>query len=196
MPEFLVGGACHALSLSRVSFFETPWTIASLAPLSMGFSRQEYWGALPSFLQWIFLTKGSNWSRSCLLHWQADSLPLSYQDSPLVCGSASVSAQSLSRVRLCDPMDCSLPGSSVHGDSPGKNIRVGCHVLLQGIFLTQGSNPGLLSCREILYCLNHQGSPGWQLTPTSSSLQYQLGFCPHPVAIEILFQDPTFLSLV
>ena len=35
---------------------------------------------------------------------------------------------------LCDPMDCSLPGSSVHGDSPGKNTGVGCHALLQGIF--------------------------------------------------------------
>ena len=42
---------------------------------------------------------------------------------------------------LWDPMDCSLPGSSVHGDSPGNNSGVGCHALLQGsIFLTQGSN--------------------------------------------------------
>jgi len=41
-------------------------------------------------------------------------------------------------------MDCSLPGSSVHRDSPGKNPGVGCHALLQGIFLTQGSNPSLL----------------------------------------------------
>ena len=41
---------------------------------------------------------------------------------------------------LCDPMDCSPPGSSVHGDSLGKNTGVGCHTLLQGIFLTQGSN--------------------------------------------------------
>ena len=40
-------------------------------------------------------------------------------------------------------MDCSLPDSSVHGDSPSKNIGVGCHALLQGIFLTQGSNPGI-----------------------------------------------------
>ena len=39
---------------------------------------------------------------------------------------------------LWDSMDCSLPGSSVHGDSPGKNTGVGCHALLQGIFLTQG----------------------------------------------------------
>ena len=60
---------------------------------------------------------------------------------------------------LCDPMDCSPPGFSVHGDSPGKNTRVGCHVLLKGIFPTQGSNPGLLHCRQILYCLSHQGSP-------------------------------------
>ena len=49
-----------------------------------------------------------------------------------------------SRVRLCDPMDCGLPGSFVHGDSPGKNTEVGCHALLQGIFLTQGLNPHLL----------------------------------------------------
>ena len=41
-------------------------------------------------------------------------------------------------------MDCSLPDSPVHGDSPGKNTGVGCHALLQGIFLTQGLNPRLL----------------------------------------------------
>ena len=55
-------------------------------------------------------------------------------------------------------MDCSLPSTSVLGDSPGKNTEVGCHALLQGIFPTQGSNPGLLHCRQILYQLSHQGS--------------------------------------
>ena len=59
---------------------------------------------------------------------------------------------------LCDPMNCSLPGSSVHGDSSGKNTGVGCHTLLQGIFPNQGSNPGLPHCRQILYWLSHQGS--------------------------------------
>ena len=39
---------------------------------------------------------------------------------------------------LCYPMDCSLPGSSVHGDSSGRNSGVGCHALLQRIFPTQG----------------------------------------------------------
>ena len=51
---------------------------------------------------------------------------------------------------LCSPMDCSPPGSSVHGDSPGKNTGVGCHALLQAIFPTQGSNPGLPNCRQII----------------------------------------------
>ena len=60
---------------------------------------------------------------------------------------------------LCDPTDCSPPGSSVHGISPGKNTGVSCHALLQGIFPTRGSNPGLPHCRWILYCLSHQGSP-------------------------------------
>jgi len=44
-------------------------------------------------------------------------------------------------------------------DSPGKNTRVGCHALLQGIFPTQGPNPGPLHCRRILDGLSHQGSP-------------------------------------
>ena len=67
------------LSCSVVSESSTPWTVNRQAPLSMGFSRQEYWNGLP------------------------------------------------------------FP-------SPG-------------IFLIQGSNPGLLHCRWILYCLSHQGSP-------------------------------------
>ena len=44
-------------------------------------------------------------------------------------------------------------------NSPGKHTGVGCHALLQGIFTIQGSNPGLLHCWQILYCLCHQGSP-------------------------------------
>ena len=43
--------------------------------------------------------------------------------------------------------------------SPGMNTGVGRHSLLQGSFLTQGSSPHLLHCRQILYHLSHQGSP-------------------------------------
>ena len=51
---------------------------------------------------------------------------------------------------LCSPMDCSPPGSSVHGDCPDKNTGVGCHTLLQGIFPTQGSNPGPPHIRKLI----------------------------------------------
>ena len=60
---------------------------------------------------------------------------------------------------LCNLVDCSPPDSSVHGDSPGKNTGVGCHAFFQGNFPIQGLNPGLQHCRQILYCLSHQGSP-------------------------------------
>ena len=63
-----------------------------------------------------------------------------------------VHAQSLqSCPTVCNPMDCSAPGSSVRGDSPGKNTGVSCHALLQGIYPTQGSSPCLLHCGQILY---------------------------------------------
>ena len=57
---------------------------------------------------------------------------------------------------LCDSME---PTRLLHPwDFPGKSTGVGCHFLLQGIFPTQGSNPGLPHCRQTLYCLSHQGS--------------------------------------
>ena len=57
------------------------------------------------------------------------------------------------------PRDCSPPGSSVHGDSPGKTTGVDCHAIPQWIFPIQRSNLGLPHCRQTLYHLNHQGSP-------------------------------------
>ena len=82
---------------------------------------------------------------------------------------------------LCGLLDCNPPGSSVHGDPPGKNTGGGGHALLQGILPTQGSNPGLPHCRWILYCLSHQGEAqeywsGW-LT-TSPGNFHRLGIEP------------------
>ena len=77
-----------------------------------------------------------------------------------------------SRPTLCDPMDHSSAGSSVHGDSPGKNPGVGCHALLQGIFPTWGSNQGLPHCRWILYRLSHQGRASIAFTTKF----YKVGF--------------------
>ena len=133
-------------------------------------------------LQGISPTQGSNSRLLHLLHWQwilyhwatwevlsvyKFMLSITDQNSyiysrlyKLVCKLLCVWVLSCSVVStLCDPMDCSPPGSSVHGDSPDKNTGVGCYALLQGIFPTQGSNPGLPHCRQILYHLSHQGSP-------------------------------------
>ena len=65
---------------------------------------------------------------------------------------------------LCNPMDCSPPGSSVHADSPDKNTGVGYHALLQGIFPTQGSNLNLL-------CLLHWQDGSLPLVPPEKPLQ-------------------------
>ena len=80
-------------------------------------------------------------------------LPHSVWDLPSVC--VCVCAQLCPT--LCSPMDCSMPGSFVHWISR-KNTRVGCHFLLQGIFLIQGSNPHLLHWQANSLPLSHQGS--------------------------------------
>ena len=94
--------------------------------------------------------------------WPVPSLGMSF----LTMGSSESLSKSLqSCLILCDPMDCNLPGFSVHGDSPGENTGVGFHALLQGIFPTQGPNPHLL---RLLYLLR------WQ---AGSFLKHHLG-CP------------------
>ena len=69
---------------------------------------------------------------------------------------------------LCDPMDPTR--LLCPRGSPGKNTEVGGHSLLQGIFPTQGLNPGLLHCRRILYCLSHQGFWGEVIQALNRSL--------------------------
>ena len=56
-------------------------------------------------------------------------------------------------------MDCSPPGSSVHGILQARILEPCCHFLLQGIFLTWELNLGLLHYRQILYQLSYKGSP-------------------------------------
>ena len=74
-----------------------------------------------------------------------------------ICAVLRLAVQSCST--LWDPMDNSPPVSSVHKDSLGKNTGVGGHALLQDIFPTQVSSPGLPHCRQILYHLSHQRIP-------------------------------------
>ena len=77
---------------------------------------------------------------------------------------------------LCDPMDCSPPGSSVQGILQARILEWVAIFLLQGIFLTQELNQDLLKCRQILYHLSYQGSlEGLQevsrVTPIESGFQ-------------------------
>ena len=130
--------------LSHVQLFETPWTVVCQAPLPMRFSKQEYWSGSP-FPSPKDLSDPGIKSRPPIL--QADSLPSeSPRKSIYFCFlvtlvmSNSVQPCRLQPARLLCPWD-----------SLGKSSRVGCHALLQEILPTQGSNQGLLHCRQILY---------------------------------------------
>ena len=85
-------------------------------------------------------------------HWSELPFPSPVQESEKWKWSYSVVFDSL-RPHRWQPTRLSCPW-----DSPGKNTGVGCHLLLQGIFPTQGSNPGLSHCRQTLYRLSHQDS--------------------------------------
>ena len=88
-------------SLFTFPYFVTPWTVAHQAPLSMGFSRQEYWSGLPfpsPFPYFTFVQMKSH----CLY------LVLCCLQSCLT---------------FCDPMDCNPPGSSVHGISQARILE-------------------------------------------------------------------------
>ena len=124
---------------SRVQLFVTPWTVNTQAPLSMRFSRQEDWSGVPFPSPEDLPNPGSE-ARSPAL--QTDSLPselpgkpsgeykkgLSLSIGDMINEMSLIQSMCLvtqSWPALCDPMDCSLPGSSVHGDSPGKNTGGG-----------------------------------------------------------------------
>ena len=119
--------------LSCVRLFATPWTIAYQAPPSTRFSRQEYLSGLPFPSPGDLPNPGIELVSPAL---QADALT---SEPP---GKPNISLSSFFWV----------------GGAGGKNTGVGCHSLLQEIFLTQGLNPGLPHCRQTLYRLSHQGS--------------------------------------
>ena len=128
-------------------------------PLSRDFPRQEYWSWLP------FPSPGAGVGGrgGGLPHLemgpvspalQADCLPLSHPGSEnmYICAVLRLDASVLSW--LYDPMDCSPQGCSVHGILQARITGVGCHALLQGIFLTRDlTDVSYISCigRQVLY---------------------------------------------
>ena len=141
-------------ALSCVWLSGTPWTAACQAPLSMEFSRKEYWRGLqfppprdlhdpgieptslaPPALAGRFFTTAppGNPSKSI---------------SESLNHSCHLRIRTITFPTLCDLVDCSP--LLCPWDSPGKNTGVGCHALLQGLLPTQGLNLGLPHCRQTL----------------------------------------------
>ena len=116
------------------------------------------------------------------------------QDQQMQAGICRMDEQQGPNVQhtVCVCVNCSVMFDSLrpHGlqpvrllcswNSPGKNTGVGCHFLLQGIFLTWGSNLGPLHCTQILYHLSHQGNPARLLCPWAFSRQEHWSGLPCP----------------
>ena len=124
------------------------WTVAHQAPLSLGFSRQKYWNVLPFPSPGYISDPGIKLACPALA---GIFFMLSHQGSPYFLMKWSESCSVMS--------DSFNPGLHGPWNSPGQNTGVGSLSLLREIFSTQGSNPGLLHCRQILYQLSHKGSP-------------------------------------
>ena len=94
----------------KVKVFVTPWTVACQAPLSVGFSRHEYWSGLPFPSPGDLPNPGIEAGSPPL---QADTLPSELPRKPTATATAAKSLQSCPT--LCDPIDFSPPGSTVLG---------------------------------------------------------------------------------
>ena len=125
-------------------------------------SRYTGFRSRSSWAQWLALPG----SRACRLQylWYMGLVAPRHVDLPRV----SEVAQSCPTP--CDPMDTRL---LCPWDFLGKSIGVVCHFLLQGIFPTQGSNPGLSHCRQTLYRLSHEDLPRPWIKPSSYPLYHQ-----------------------
>ena len=136
--------------MSLLIFPKNPWLNPQRSPAS---SWEE-----TSPAQCCFFRKWSRFSISCDHHSANPNFLQRFWASKQTCAVLCLVTQSCPT--LCNPMDCVVHQPCLStGDSPDKNIGVGCHALLQGIFPVQESNPGLPHCRLILYHLSHQGSP-------------------------------------
>ena len=107
-------------SLSCVRLVATPWTAAYQAPPPMGFSRQEYWSGLPYTMGYYSAIKRKAFE-SVLMRWMnlepiiQSEVSQKEKDKYCILTHAASTYSLQSCPTLCNPMDCSLPGSSVHG---------------------------------------------------------------------------------
>ena len=154
-----VNTGLHVHSLCHVRLFVTPWTVAHQAPLSMGFSRIKTASPESPALVGRFFTPQATWEASHvpsehLYHLQLNRAK--YVKTFLT----SYSAESpVKKVKVTGHASLQPHGLHSPWNSPGQNAGMGSLSLLQGIFPTQGLNPGLPHCRQILHQLSYQASP-------------------------------------
>ena len=151
----------------------SPWCWKRLKAGGEGDNRGwDGWMASPTQWTWVWASSGSWWwtGKNGVLQsmgfqrvghdWATElnwtHLELSWEESRSV---AVVVADSLSHVRLCDSMDCSPPGSSVHGIFQARILEWIAISFSRESYQTQELNLGLLHCRQILYWLSNEGSP-------------------------------------
>ena len=156
------------------SLATTLWTVVCQAPLSMEFSRQEYWSGLPAipFSRESFRPRDWTWV-SCTASrfftiWATKEVHRYYQCT----GNTGEIKWKWTLSVMSDPLQPHglYPTTLLRPwDFPSKRTRVDCHFLLQRIFSTQGSNPGLPHCRQTLYHLNHIGL--YQMMPQSTKFR-------------------------
>ena len=126
-------------SLSRSRLLVTPWTAAYQGPLSMGFPRQEYWSGLPLPSPKIL----PRVIHFCLISLAFESCGFIFYDTNLGIVHACM-LRCFSRVRLFATLWTVALLASLSMGFSRQEYRLGCHALLQGIFLIQGLNPRLL----------------------------------------------------
>ena len=161
---------------SRVQLFVTIQISACQAPLSIGFSRQEYWPGWPSPPPGNLPDRGIK--------------PTSLTSPAFASGFFTTTATGEAyESESHSVMSNTLRPNGVYSpwNSPGQNTGVGSLSLLEAIFPTQGLHSGLPPCKQVLYQLSHKGSPrileqvaypfssgsSWARNQTGESIQYQ-----------------------
>ena len=139
VSTFPIGCVCVCIVslFSRVQLFAVLWTVACQAPLSMGFSRQEYWTGLPCCPPGDHLDLGIKpRSLASLALAGGFFTTRATWEAPLGAGAATAAKSLQLCPTLCDPIDGSPPGSPVPGIL---HTGVGCHFLLQCMKVKSGS---------------------------------------------------------
>ena len=170
---------CVLSRFCHVWLFVTLWIVAHQTPLSMEFSRQEYWSRLPCLPPEDLPNPGIKPVSPMTPALQADSLCTEPAGKPICLWE------------VIESVSCSVVPDSLwpHGLQPtkllytwdflGKDTGMAYHFLLQGIFPTQGLNLGLLHCRQILSQLNYKGSPMSMVFNTNSYTDLNERRCCH-----------------